>query len=323
MKLLSLTCLAALVSAGWARTPIDAVPQINLTEHLQVQFDEPIPVAKARAIRGMGFRLVRFPVPALDRDFIIAQSVRNLLDAGLNVVLDFHPQSTREFQKTDEYFLLPALWRQIAVELRGQDLDRLAFEILNEPDYRGQPLERYDALLRLCIEAIRDVDPQRWIVASNPFLGDADYFKGPEGDWQPPKVPHLIVPMHYYRPFEITHSVRHLQSKGRVQPDAYPPVADESFTSKDYRNRDVHFRRYADWCRANKVTPWIGEAGCRSEVPGRLNWFRDVIASAARVKVPVCWWSMDGFALSARWDGRRYNVGSPDVLQLITGSRSR
>lgn len=316
-------CLLA-TQLAVAATPIDASPQINLTEHLQVQFDEPVSLAKARGIHRLGFRLVRLPVTSLGRDFVIVGSVRNLVRAGLNVVVDLHPDNSRNFQVSDDFWLAPAQWRSIALELKGEYLDRVAFEMLNEPDYRKGSVNRYNAWLNLCIEAVRDVDAQRWIVASNPYQGDADYFNGPNGNWTPPRVDRLIVPMHYYRPFNITHSRNYLaKMRGERVPagargEAYPPANDDSFDSRDYRNMGMHFSRYRAWCRENKVWPWVGEAGCYEDVPGRDRWFSDVKALAKKNGINVCWWSTDRFGIGAKWDGSEYDVAFPEILRIMT-----
>lgn len=325
-KSLALTLVLASAVAGAQRSPIDVAPQINLTEHLQIQFDEPVSAAKARGISRLGFKLVRLPVTSLERDFIIEGSVRNLLRAGLNVVLDFHPDSTKDFMRTDDFWLVPAWWHNLATQFKGEFLDRLAFEIINEPDFRGRNTARYDAWLRTCIESIREVDDRRWIVASNPFMGDPDYFGGPNGDWTPPAgVDRLIVPMHYYRPFNITHPSTYLarrrgESVARGSRGApYPPERDGSFEDRDQRNMGLHFSRYRAWCRKNNVWPWVGEAGCHEDVPGREQWFRDVRSLGAKNGVNICWWSTDGFAIGAKWDGDSYEVRHPEVLRILTG----
>ncbi|MBL8049454.1 MAG: cellulase family glycosylhydrolase [Chthonomonas sp.] len=312
--------------ASRAQSPLDASPQINLTEHLQIQFDQSLSLDKARAVSRLGFKLVRLPVTSLDRDFVIVGSVRNLLRAGLNVVLDFHPDNTKDFVRTDDFWLAPAWWHNLASQFKGEHLDRLAFEIVNEPDYRGKPTERYDAWLRLCIEAIREVDPKRWIVASNPYMGDPDFFGGPNGNWTPPKgIDRLVVPMHYYRPFNITHSRNYL-AKRRGETVArgargapYPPENDGSFDDRDYRNMGLHFSRYRNWCRQNGVWPWVGEAGCYEDVPGREQWFRDVKALGAKNGINICWWSTDGFAIGAKWDRDGYTLRFPEILRILTG----
>lgn len=297
-------------------------PGLSMTDHLQQQFTEPIKREKADALYRLGFRLIRLPVPNLENDFVIVGSVNNLLAAGFNVVLDLHPQVTRDLQKSDDFWIQPALWRNIAKQFKGQALDRLAFEILNEPDFRRKNPRPYESWMNLCIDAIRDVDPRRWIVASTPYMGDVDHFDGPEASWTAPKVDRLIVPMHYYRPMAITHPQSYVSRGAKSQNLKYPPEPDgDDFNSKDAKNMSLHFQKYGEWCRKNGVTPWIGEAGCHEDTPGRQRWFQDVKAVADRAAIPVCWWSTDGFGIQARWQGTRYNIVHPDILAIITGRR--
>jgi hypothetical protein len=300
-------------------SPVDISPQINsIVVKSYIANDEPVSLDQARQIRAMGFRLVRHPFINLENEEVVEETVRNYLRAGLRVVLDLHPMD-REFIKGSEFWGYPARWNRIASRFRGQHLNDLVFEVLNEPDFRGKETRVYDAWMNLSIEAIRAVDPERWIVASNPFMSDPDYFGGPLGDWTPPKIKKLIVPMHYYRPYEITHPVSYRTQRRGAANEPYPPQADRSsdFTRQDYKNMAKHFRKYADWCKKHGVAPWIGEAGCHDDVPGREKWFQDVKKLAANEKLPVCWFSLTGFGIQANWNGERWEVRAPGVLKII------
>lgn len=236
--------------------------------------------AKIAEIHEAGFKLLRLPFDSNpDVDLVKAATSK-----GLRIVVDFHPPLSW-YSDPFAMFDLPGKWSRWAKQLQGFSSDELAFEVLNEPRAakRG-PV--YDSLMVACIAAIREVSPSRWIVVSNPQLSDIDWFAGPLGNWAAPQYDRLIVPLHYYRPYEVTHPSSY---RGQVGPDT-PVGGGTKFDLADWSNRELHFQRYVNWCRENRVQAWLGEAGCYESVPGRLTWFSEVAKLARTYSVPVCWW---------------------------------
>jgi endoglucanase len=256
------------------------------------------PKSDIPAIAAQGFNLVRIPFE-VEPD---PHTVKLAVSRGLKVVLDYHPPQSVIADPFAVYGL-PSKWAAWAKAFSGYSPDDVAFEIVNEPRM-GKRVKAYDAVLAASIEAIREVSPNRWIVISNPQMSDPDWHDGPLLKWTAPDYPRLIATMHYYRPYNVTHS-------------AASPVAvggGSAFDQKDWSNRDIHFQKFVNWCRENSVAPWIGEAGCWETVPGRVGWFRSVADIADSLGVPVCWWrDYDRFGIHPNQKDRA------EVLKIMLG----
>jgi hypothetical protein len=174
-----------LVFGAAADARADALPLrrgVNLSHWLQYDGRQPVLPADLAAIRGAGFDHVRLPfdpqrlgwdmTAPLARPSGLARldrAVDDILAAGLAVVLDFHP--TREFHRrleqdaaTQDGFV--ALWRGLAERYRRHPAERVLFEPLNEPQFRGRA-EVWNDLKGRLLAAVRDVDRTRWLLLSS------------------------------------------------------------------------------------------------------------------------------------------------------------
>ena len=102
----------------------------------------------------MGFDHVRLPVdPAVlaqdgaigtvdpDALYYLEDAVRLVLDGGLAIVIDLHPDESFGLRLPTEPATLDriaALWTQVARTLGDHDPDRVYFEVLNEPGIDGR-----------------------------------------------------------------------------------------------------------------------------------------------------------------------------------------
>lgn len=254
----------------------------------------------------LGFKLVRIP-------FVVEPDpklIRLAVSSGMRVVADFHPDQAWQANPLAIYSL-PEKWASWSIALREFRVDDVAFEIINEPRM-GKRVAAYDAILAASIEAVREVNPGRWIVVSNPQMGDPDWYDGPLLKWQPPKASRLIATMHYYRPFYITHPQHYLSGTPVAGKAPLPIGGGTAFDVKDWENRDLHFARFVGWASEHGVTPWVGEAGCYETVPDRVRWFRTIADLAQAYQVPVCWWAL----------GDRFGVrpGQQDDADAILGA---
>lgn len=267
-------------------------------------------LTSVRAVAKAGFRLVRLPSVEPPDIAIIDEAVR----LNLRVVVDFHPDLSW-YADPFAVYGIPSKMADWAQRLVKYGELEVALEVFNEPRMKAR-VSAHNAILAAAISAIREVSPERWIVVTNPALGDVDWFDGPLLKWTAPTAERLIVPMHYYRPYAITHPEHYRTGKTAVQVPALGlPWIGTTFEARDWANRELHFQRYANWCRENGVSPWIGEAGCFETVPDRAAWFREVLGLAKAFKVPVCWWAWnDRFGYHSKAKDRE------EILKLMLAS---
>jgi endoglucanase len=166
-------------------------------------------------IRSMGFDHVRLsvnPQPMFHRghaDEISADYLQYLdgavdliLDQGLAVVLDIHPESDfKNRLASDDDFVeqFADYWRSLARHYSTRDADRVFFEILNEPELRDR--YRWAGIQAKLAEAIRQVAPQHTIIATGAGYSADDelLFLAPLPDRN------VIYNFHFYEPHVFTH----------------------------------------------------------------------------------------------------------------------
>lgn len=166
-------------------------------------------------IKAMGFDHVRLSVnpQAMFRprqaDNIPADYLANLdaalkmiLDAGLAVMIDIHPDSDFKLKlATDGEFAeqFADFWRGLARHYSNLDPNMVFFEILNEPEARD-PFRWYGVQSFLA-EAIRQGAPNHTIIAAGARWSDDDDLLaiGPLHD------PNVIYTFHFYDPHVFTH----------------------------------------------------------------------------------------------------------------------
>src|SRR5581483_4499858 len=166
-------------------------------------------------IKSMGFdhvRLVINPQPMfvhgqadrLPADYLafLDRGVKMILDQGLAVVIDMHPEGDFKHKlATDADFVqnFEDFWRALARHYSNLNPDYVFFEILNEPEdtdrYRWYGVEAKLA------SAIREGAPQHTIIAAgaNWSADDELVFLEPLRD------PNVIYNFHFYEPHTFTH----------------------------------------------------------------------------------------------------------------------
>lgn len=264
-------------------------------------------LTSVRAVAKAGFGLVRLPSVEPPDITVIDEAVR----LNLRVVVDFHP-SMDWYADPFAVYGIPSKMADWGKRLSKYSEYQVALEVFNEPRMQKR-VDVHNAILSAAILAIRETSPTRWIIVTNPALGDVDWFDGPLLSWTAPKAERLIVPVHYYRPYLITHPEHYRTGKSAQDvPASAIPWLGTSFEARDWSNRELHFQRYSNWCRENGVDPWVGEAGCFDTVPGRADWFSAVSDLAKTYKIPVCWW-----AWNDRFGVRPQAVDREQILKLM------
>jgi aryl-phospho-beta-D-glucosidase BglC (GH1 family) len=129
-------------------------------------------------------------------------AVKMILDHGLAVVLDIHPDS--DFKQklasddaTVEQFA--DFWRALARHYAAYDPEMLFFEIINEPEMRDR--YRWYGIESKLATAIREGAPKHTIIAAGAQWSDEDNLVFLE----PLRDPNVIYNFHFYSPHVFTH----------------------------------------------------------------------------------------------------------------------
>ena len=166
-------------------------------------------------IKSMGFDHVRLSVnpqpmfTAREPNKISAEylgsldaAVKMILDHGLAVVIDLHPESDLKTRlaKDDEFVEQFAdFWRALAAHYSTWDADRVFLEILNEPEFTDR--YRWLGVEMKLAAAIREGAPAHTIIAAGARWSDDDelVFQEPLHD------SNVIYNFHFYEPHIFTH----------------------------------------------------------------------------------------------------------------------
>jgi endoglucanase len=166
-------------------------------------------------IKSMGFDHVRLsvnPQPMLTMnepqklplEYIgyLDAAVKMVLEHGLVVVIDMHPESDfKERMTKDDTFVeqFGDFWRAVAQHYSSWDSDRVIFEILNEPEFADR--YRWLGAQAKLAAAIREGAPKNTIVAAGARWSNDDELLFQE----PLRDPNVIYNFHFYEPHIFTH----------------------------------------------------------------------------------------------------------------------
>ncbi|MGO8985573.1 MAG: glycoside hydrolase family 5 protein [Terriglobales bacterium] len=166
-------------------------------------------------IKSMGFDHVRLgvnPEPMMNirepnripADYLASldAAVKMILDHGLAVVIDLHPDSDFKIRLTkddDSVERFADFWRALAAHFSTWDQDRLFFEILNEPEFSDR--YRWLGVQMKLAAAIRQSAPAQTIIASGARWSDEDELAFQE----PLHDANVIYNFHFYEPYIFTH----------------------------------------------------------------------------------------------------------------------
>jgi len=236
------------------------------------------------AIADAGFSTVRVPVRWWGRAADLLHSVDALLDLawarGLAVVLTLHHADAVCEDPRGSAAPLRALWRLIAAHFKGTG-GLLAFELLNEPRPPMTPAD-WNALLRVVLAGVREVDPDRPVIAGG---AQASTLSGLR-QLELPRDNHLIATLHYYEPFRFTH-----------QGAAWEPGSEHWLgttwgTPADHAAVTTDLEAGAAWASGRNVPLYVGEFGTldRADHNSRARWTRWVRRELDRLDVPWAYW---------------------------------
>ncbi|MFI5102149.1 MAG: glycoside hydrolase family 5 protein [Terriglobales bacterium] len=265
-------------------------------------------------------------------------AVRMILDHGLAVVIDLHPESDFKARlvKDDEFVEQFAdFWRALAAHYSTWDADRVFLEILNEPEFKDR--YRWLGVQMKLAAAIRAGAPAHTIIAAGARWSDEDDLVFQE----PLRDPNIIYNFHFYEPHIFTHQgatwsayywhwlrgVRY-PSSPELAEHAAAQVPDEVDRLKVIRYGRDHWdaariesemKQAAEWARRRGVPLVCNEFGVYREYadPGdRAAWLHDVRTALERNGIGWAMWDYSGaFGVAAKKDGKAVSDG--DILRAL------
>jgi aryl-phospho-beta-D-glucosidase BglC (GH1 family) len=291
-------------------------------------------------IKSMGFDHVRLsvnPQPMMPNhrpDEIPADyfgyldaAVKMILDQGLAVVIDAHPES--DFKKRlaqDDSFVqeFADYWRALARHYSSWDSERVFFEILNEPEFSDR--YRWYGVQSKLASAIREGAPKNAIIAVGARWSDDDELVFIE----PLRDSNVIYNFHFYDPHIFTHQgatwgayfwhwVKGLpypsspESASKVAagaPDAVDRLAIIRY-GEDHWNAeriDAELSQVAEWARQHGVPVVCNEFGVfrqYAEPQDREAWIHDVRTALERHNMGWTMWDYSGsFGVVTKTNGK-------------------
>ena len=347
-------------------TPLSSVPAarlahirhgINLSEwfaqvydprgYTKEHFQNWTTAADIALIKSMGFDHVRLSVnpqpimeanrrPGGNAEYFnsLDAAIKMILDAGLAVELDMHPDSDFKARLKEDDFVerFADFWRTVARRYSSWDQDRVFFEILNEPEMRD-PYRWYGVEAKLAT-AIRQGAPTHTIIAAGARWDDDDDMVFLE----PLRDPNVIYVFHFYEPHIFTHQGATWGSyywhwlKGLHYPSspenaaqvaaAVPEAPDRLQVIRygqdhwDASRVEAEINQAADWAKQRNVPLICNEFGVfrtYSDPRDREAWLKDVRTALEHHGIGWAMWDYSGsFGVVTKKDGQ----ATPDEVAI-------
>ncbi len=306
-------------------------------------------------IKSMGFDHVRLsvnPQPMFNErepnkipaDYLgyLDAAVKMILDHGLAVVIDLHPESDfkARLAKDDDFVERFAdFWRSFAGHYSALDLDadRVFLEIMNEPEVTDR--YRWLGVQMKLAAAIREGAPAHTIIAAGARWSDDDDLVFQE----PLRDANVIYNFHFYEPHILTHQgatwsayywhwLRGLKypssPESAERAAALVPNEDEVDRLQVIRYGREHWdaariesemKQAAEWARRRGVPLVCNEFGVYREYADpedRAAWLHDVRTALERNGIGWAMWDYSGsFGVVTKKDGKA--VADEGVLRAL------
>jgi len=257
------------------------------------------------------------PMAQLDK------TVAQLLDSGLNVILDIHAEEDWKkplAQGEDGVARLCGFWAEFARHYAKSDPERVYFEILNEPSM--DDLYRWAGIQAKVAATIRRVAPSHTIIATAAAWGHQDGLLATE----PLRDDNVIYTFHDYDPMWFTHqgatwgtqawAVLHgvpypatpenIQAVLGQEPDERMRLQVERYGLEhwDAKRIDAEIVAVSEWAKIRGVPLYCGEFGvykAYADVQSRANWIGDMRTALESRQIGWAMWDYDGnFGLASR-----------------------
>jgi endoglucanase len=254
-------------------------------------------------------------------------AIKMILDAGLSVEIDMHPESdfkARLSKQDDAVERFRDLWRILAKRYSSWDPEHIVFEILNEPEF-PDAYRWYGVETKLAV-AIRQSGPEHTIIATGAGWDNNDDLVFLE----PLRDPNVIYIFHFYAPHIFTHQGATWGDyywrwvKGLSYPSSLENAAQVAANIPEARDRLSVIRYGQDQWNAprieaeiNQVAEWASERGvplvCNefgvyrafTDPSDRAVWIKDVRTSLERHNIGWTMWDYSGsFGAVTKKDGK-------------------
>jgi endoglucanase len=254
-------------------------------------------------------------------------AMKMILDAGLAVQLDMHPDSDFKARLKEDDFVerFADFWRTVAKHYSAPEWDpeRVFFEILNEPEMRDR--YRWYGVEAKLAAAIRQGAPSNTILAPGAnWDDDTDMIF-----LEPLRDPNVIYVFHFYDPHIFTHQGATWGAfywhwlKGLHYPSDPANAAEVAATVPEAVHRmdvvrygqdhwdaarvDAEIGQAADWASRNGVPLVCNEFGVfrHADASDRNAWIRDVRTALERHHIGWAMWDYSGsFGVVTSKDGK-------------------
>ncbi len=344
---------------------------INLSHWLSQDFgwfdrDQFITENDLRYIASLGYDHVRLPIDEKEiwhEDGSLNESAIAHLHNGiqwaikydLGVIVDMHVIRSHHFNAANEggtntLWDDPAeqekffdLWRQLSAEISQYPVNKVAYEIMNEPV--AEDPEDWNKLVEKALTAIRKLEPNRVIViGSNRWQipQTVPLLKIPEGD------KNIILSTHTYVPFLLTHYTASWTPmkfyRGEVNYPG-PTISEEEYLKmKGMKDGDLGFvidSVLDDWGperfyqelkpaidRAEELglQLYCGEFGCMPTVKeeDRLAYYRDIVSTFEAHGMAWANWEYKGDFGIFEWFYDPLSYGAPNtaMIEALLGQKA-
>ena len=252
-------------------------------------------------------------------------AMKMIMDAGLAVELDMHPDSDFKERLNQNDFVerFADFWRTVAKRYSSYDPERVFFEILNEPEMHD-PYRWYGVETKLAA-AIRQAAPANTILAPGASWDDDNDLLFLE----PLRDANVIYVFHFYEPHIFTHQGAtwgafywhwlkdlHYPSdpKNAAEVSAAIPEAahrlDVIRYGQDHWDAsriEAEINAVADWAKQNGVPVVCNEFGVfrHTQPQDRNAWIRDTRVSLEKHNIGWAMWDYsDNFGVAIKKDGK-------------------
>ena len=254
-------------------------------------------------------------------------AVKMILDQGLAVVIDLHPDSdfkTRLGKENEFVERCADFWRALAAHYSTWDADRVFFEIMNEPEF-SDPYRWMGVQAKLAA-AIREGAPAQTIIAAGARWSDDDdlVFQEPLHD------PNIIYNFHFYEPHIFTHQgatwgayywhwlhgLKYPSNPESAEQVAalVPDEVDRLYVIRygqehwDAARMEAEMKQAAEWARRRHVPLVCNEFGVfreHSDPADREAWLHDVRTALEHNRIGWAMWDYSGsFGVVVKKDGK-------------------
>jgi endoglucanase len=221
------------------------------------------------------------------------------LARGLNIVVNMHHhrqlcgesldngEPSVPANVLDDRFV--SMWSQIATRFKDRPIDRVLFEVYNEPNSNCNGA-RWNTLSKRAFDEIRKTNPTRYVVLGPSSWNSADAL----AQFTPPDDQRVIITIHNYNPFRFTH-----QGAGWAGGEAESWVG----TTCCDATQIADITRPLDVAKAwagNRWPLWLGEFGAYERAPydSRVRYTRIVRDEVEKRGITWAYWELaSGFGI--------------------------